>query len=38
MIRMKVFQVSPDLFEFPSYEIALRSDQSEKGKEKYQKN
>ncbi|WMJ83464.1 hypothetical protein ACS3UN_10350 [Oscillospiraceae bacterium LTW-04] len=37
MIRMKVFKISPDLFDFPSAEIAARNDQSEKGKAKYQK-
>lgn len=37
MIRMKVFKISPDLFDFPSDEIAVRNDQSEKGKAKYQK-
>lgn len=37
MIRMKVFKFNPDPFDLPSDEIALRSDQSEKGKAKYQK-
>ena len=37
MVRMKVFKLSMDSFDFAYQEKMLQNDQSEKGKAKYQK-